>query len=213
MTVSPPTSAADFLPPHLSYPALRAAAAGCQGCDLYRHATQTVFGEGAHEAALMLVGEQPGDAEDKAGHPFVGPAGQLLERGLAEAGIARGDVYITNTVKHFKWERRGSLRMHKSPGAKEIKACRPWLEAELAVVKPRAILALGATAAKALLGPAFLLTRQRGDWAGSLGNASIMATFHPSAALRAPEPARRAELYALIVEDLRKAAKLIEESA
>ena len=206
-------SAADFLPEHLSYKALRDAAAGCRGCDLYLHATQSVFGEGATQAHLMLVGEQPGDSEDREGDPFVGPAGALLQKALDEAGIARTDVYITNAVKHFKWEPRGKMRLHKTPGAREIKACRPWLEAELAVVKPVAVLALGATAAKGLLGPDFSITKSRGEWAGTMGNASVMATFHPSAGLRAPEPERRAEIYTFIVADLKKAAQLIEEKA
>lgn len=202
-------SAADFLPSKLTYPALCKAAAICRGCDLYKYATQTVFGEGALHAPLMLVGEQPGNDEDLAGHPFIGPAGALLDKALQEAGIARDQVYITNAVKHFKFEERGKRRLHKSPSAREIKACRPWLDAEIDLIKPQAIICLGATAAKALLGPKFSLTRQRGEWAGSIGNTRVMASFHPSAALRAPDHDARAAMFQAIAKDLKTASRLI----
>src|ERR687895_2815005 len=154
-------SAADFIPDNPTLPRLREAAAGCRGCDLWVNATQTVFGEGPRSADVMLVGEQPGDQEDRQGHPFVGPAGKLLDEALVEAGIDRTDVYITNVVKHFKWVARGKRRIHKKPNLPEIRACKPWLEAEIDVVRPKAIVCLGATAAQALLGPQFRVTRQR----------------------------------------------------
>src|SRR5918999_4954320 len=154
-------SAADFIPPNPTLSRLREAAAGCRGCDLWVNATQTVFGEGPRAADVMFVGEQPGDQEDRQGHPFVGPAGRLLDEALVEAGIDRTDVYITNVVKHFKWVARGKRRIHKKPNLTEIRACKPWLEAEIDVVRPKAIVCLGATAAQALLGPQFRVTRQR----------------------------------------------------
>src|SRR5689334_10416521 len=157
-------SAADFIPPHPTLPKLRTASKGCRGCHLWAVGTQTVFGEGPKQASVMLVGEQPGDAEDKAGHPFVGPSGKLLDRALEEAGIDRDDVYVTNAVKHFKWERdeKGKRRIHKTPNATEVRACFPWLEQEIAQVQPRVIVALGATAAKALLGRGFSVLKDRG---------------------------------------------------
>src|SRR5215217_4379361 len=158
----PPSPARDLIPDRPDLGALRSAAAGCTACDLYRDATQTVFGEGAGEAEVMLVGEQPGDGEDRAGRPFVGPAGRMLDRALEEAGIERDLAYVTNVVKHFKWEPRGKRRIHKTPNAREIEACHPWLEAELDVVQPEVLVCLGATAAKALLGAAVSVTRQRG---------------------------------------------------
>jgi uracil-DNA glycosylase len=203
-------SAADFLPARLTYPALRKAAGGCRGCDLYLHATQTVFGEGRVKASLILVGEQPGNDEDLAGHPFVGPSGKLLNKALDEAGIARGDVYVTNAVKHFRFEERGKRRMHKQPSARQIKACRPWLEAEITVIKPRAVLCLGATAAKSLLGPDFSLMKHRGEWQTGPENVRVLATLHPSAALRAPDHAKRQEIYAGLVADLKKAASILK---
>src|SRR5919199_1548923 len=175
----PPSAARDLLPKRLELGALRAAAAGCTACDLYRDATQTVFGEGAERSQVMLVGEQPGDGEDIAGRPFVGPAGGLLDKALAEAGIDRTKVYVTNVVKHFKWEPRGKRRIHKKPNAAEINACRPWLDAELALVKPRAIICLGATAAQALLGRQFKVTAHRGEFIPSPLAAIVLATVHP----------------------------------
>ncbi|MEZ7130206.1 UdgX family uracil-DNA binding protein [Nonomuraea sp. AD125B] len=196
--------AGDFLPDRLDLASLRAAAARCEGCDLYRDATQTVFGEGPGKAAFMLVGEQPGDQEDRQGHPFVGPAGRVLDRGLEEAGIARDDVYVTNAVKHFSWVPRGKRRIHQKPTAGEITACRPWLEAELAAVEPRVVVVLGATAARSLLGAAFRVTRHRGE-AVSLGDRLAVATIHPSAVLRAPD---REAAYAGFLSDLRAAAEV-----
>jgi uracil-DNA glycosylase len=188
---------------------LRAAAAGCTACPLYRDATQTVFGEGPERALVMLVGEQPGDAEDIAGHPFVGPAGKLLDRCLAEAGIDRSRTYITNVVKHFKWVPRGTRRIHSKPGAVEIEACFPWLEAEIAVVRPHIIVALGATAAQALFGRAFRVTRDRGRLVPSALAPHALATVHPSALLRAPDEEIRRRETLRFVEDLRAAAAVV----
>ena len=185
---------------------LREAAKGCRACHLYRHATQTVFGEGPRRAEVMMVGEQPGDAEDLAGHPFVGPAGKLLDRALAEAGIDRKIVYVTNVVKHFKFEARGKRRIHAKPNGSEIAACRPWLETEIALVQPRVLVCLGATAAQALLGTSFKVTQQRGRFVASTLAPRVTATVHPSSILRAPDDAgRRAEL-ARFVADLRRVA-------
>jgi uracil-DNA glycosylase len=184
-------SAADFIPPNPTLAKLREAAAGCRGCDLWVNATQTVFGEGPRAADVMLVGEQPGDQEDRQGHPFVGPAGKLLDTGLEQAGINRKRVYVTNSVKHFKFVviERGR-RLHKKPSAGEIRACNPWLQEEIRVVKPRVIVALGATAAQALLGKQFRVTQQRGKPLPSEFAEAIVATVHPSAVLRAPDDAR-----------------------
>jgi DNA polymerase len=180
---------------------------GCKACDLYRRGTQTVFGEGPPTADLMLVGEQPGDAEDLAGHPFVGPAGKLLDRALEEAGIDRSLVYVTNVVKHFKWEPRGKRRIHAKPNAGEIGACRPWLETEIALVKPRVLVCLGATAAQALLGRSFKVTQQRGTFVESALAPLVSATVHPSSILRAPDDESRREEMRAFVADLRKVAK------
>jgi DNA polymerase len=182
---------------------LRESAAGCTGCDLYKCATQTVFGEGAGRASMMFVGEQPGDQEDRAGRPFVGPAGKILDRALAEAGIARRDLYVTNAVKHFKWEPQGKRRKHKKPSATEIAACRPWLEAETAVVKPRVIVCLGVTAAQAVFGKAVRLNELRGrPWSTSIAPI-VFVTVHPSAVLRHPDAVERDREYRGFVEDLR----------
>src|ERR687884_32552 len=187
--------AAVLIPADLSWPSLHDAARECQACDLWKRGTQTVFGEGARKAEMMLVGEQPGDAEDLAGHPFVGPAGKLLDRALEEAGIARAAVYVTNVVKHFKWEPRGKRRIHKKPNAVEINACRPWLDAEIRVVKPRAIVCLGSTAAQAVIGPKFRVSVQRGQFVKSPLAPLVTATVHPSSILRAPtDEGRRAEM-------------------
>ena len=200
--------AADFLPPRLSLPALRNAAARCRGCHLWKVGTQTVFGEGVRTAAMMFVGEQPGDQEDRAGHPFVGPSGKLLDSALERAGLDRGEAYVTNAVKHFKWvpDPNGKRRIHKTPNASEIRACHPWLEAELAVVKPRVIVALGATAAKALFGRAFRVTAQRGRAVSTPLADAGFATVHPSAVLRAPGD-ERAEAERAFVNDLKKVAR------
>jgi uracil-DNA glycosylase len=188
---------------------LREAAAECTACPLYRNATQTVFGEGPERAVVMLVGEQPGDAEDIAGHPFVGPAGKLLDRCLAEAGIDRSQTYVTNAVKHFKWVPRGTRRIHSKPSAVEIEACFPWLEAEIAAVGPRIIVALGATAAQALFGRAFRVTRDRGRLVPSNLAPFALATVHPSALLRAPDEATRHREILQFVEDLRRVGELL----
>jgi DNA polymerase len=195
-------TAAPLVPERPTLPALRRAAAGCRACPLWERGTQTVFGEGPPQAEVLLVGEQPGNEEDLLGHPFVGPAGRLLDRALAEAGIDRRKVYVTNVVKHFKWEPRGKRRIHQKPTAGEVKACLPWLGAEIAVVRPRAIVCLGATAAQALLGKAFRVTERRGELVASPLAPLVMATVHPSSILRAPDgEMRRAEL-ARLVEDL-----------
>jgi uracil-DNA glycosylase family protein len=198
----PPSAARDLIPEQADLDALRKAAAGCTACDLYRDATQTVFGEGSPDAEVMLVGEQPGDGEDKAGRPFVGPAGRLLDRALEEAGIDRELAYVTNVVKHFKFERRGKVRLHKKPNAEEIRACLPWLEAELTVVRPRVLVALGATAAQALLGSSFRVSRQRGEFVDSDLAPRVLATVHPSSILRAPDDEARALAYKGFVADL-----------
>jgi uracil-DNA glycosylase family protein len=195
------SSAADFLPRERTLPALRQAAARCRGCLLWERATQTVFGAGPSDARVMIVGEQPGHEEDLAGLPFVGPAGRLLDRALEEAGLDRREVYVTNVVKHFKWVPKGKRRIHAKPTPPEIAACLPWLEAELDVVKPTALVCLGATAAQALLGPKFRVTRERGQWISSRWAPYVMATVHPSAILRAPdEEARRAEMERFVAD-------------
>jgi DNA polymerase len=203
-------SAAELASGRRSLSALRQAAVGCKACELWKDGTQTVFGEGGRSADLMLVGEQPGDREDLAGRPFVGPAGKLLDEALEEAGIDRKLVYVTNVVKHFKWKPRGKRRIHAKPSWSEIAACRPWLEAELAVVQPRILVLLGASAAQALLGRAFRVTRSRGEILEATGFAPfVMATIHPSAVLRAPDAAARREEQRLLVEDLRGVAALL----
>jgi DNA polymerase len=199
-------TASALIPVKPTLDAVREAAAGCQACDLWRTGTQTVFGEGAAHAEVMLVGEQPGDKEDLAGRPFVGPAGRLLDRGLEEAGIDRDAVYVTNVVKHFKWEARGKRRIHKRPAADEVTACRPWVEAEIDLVRPKVVVALGATAAQALLGKDFRVTRQRGQIVQSLYGPLITATVHPSSILRADDESREAEMGAF-VDDLAAVAE------
>ena len=205
-------SAADFLPGRLSLATLREAARGCTACPLWRTGTQTVFGEGLKRARLMLVGEQPGDREDLAGRPFVGPAGRLLDETLAEAGIDRSDTYLTNAVKHFKWQPRGKRRIHQKPSRGEIEACRPWVEAELAVVAPHVLVCLGATAAQALLGRDVRVTRDRGRPLESPLAPVAFATVHPSSILRAPDRESRLREHALLVEDLRVAAKALRDA-
>ena len=204
------TSAADFLPPGPpDLNALRAASAVCRGCHLYQDATQTVFGEGADRADIVLVGEQPGDREDREGEPFVGPAGRLLDRGLDEAGIDRNLAYITNVVKHFKWRPAGKRRIHQKPNAQEIAACRPWLDAELAVLHPRIVVCLGATAAQALLGRSFRVTQQRGRLVEWDREPPALATVHPSSILRAPDDESRGREFDAFVADLRVAASVL----
>src|ERR1700678_734654 len=200
-----PRSALEYLPARHDLRGLKEAATHCQGCDLYQQATQVVFGEGRVHAALFLVGEQPGDREDQQGKPFVGPAGQLLDKCLESAGINRAEVYVTNAVKHFKWEPRGKIRLHKKPNSLEIAACRPWLEKEIAAVRPQIIVCLGATAAQTLLGPEFRLTKHRGEvFPTKYG--PVTATIHPSAILRMPEPDAKEAETASLVNDLRVAA-------
>lgn len=186
---------------------VRLAAAECKACDLWKTGTQTVFGEGTEQAEIMLVGEQPGDKEDLAGRPFVGPAGRVLDQALADAGIDRSKVYVTNAVKHFKWEARGTRRLHKRPDVAEVTACRPWLDKEIELVRPRVVVCLGATAAQALLGRTFKVTKQRGELFPQLGGHIITATVHPSSILRAPDPATREAELAAFTDDLRQVAK------
>jgi DNA polymerase len=202
-------SAEPFLPDRRSLPALRAAAQGCRGCHLFAGATQTVFGEGPQEARVLLVGEQPGDKEDQEGRPFVGPAGRELDQGLAAAGIDRKQVYVTNAVKHFKFEQRGKRRIHQKPNALELAACRPWLDAEIELLRPTVIVCLGATAAQSLLGKSFRVTKQRGEPLEAAPLAQwIVATIHPSAILRSPDDVRQAEREAF-ARDLAVAASLL----
>ena len=198
-------SAADFVPERPTLPKLREAASGCRGCHLWEVGTQTVFGEGAREAEVMFVGEQPGDQEDRAGRPFVGPAGRVLDDALEAAGIDRSTTYVTNAVKHFKWQARGKRRIHQKPNWAEMTACRPWLEAELAVVKPRVLVLLGATAAQSLLGRQFRVTQWRGKRIESELAHFVTATVHPSSILRG-EPEEREVNFAAFVDDLRVVA-------
>ena len=188
---------------------LREKAAGCTDCPLYANATQTVFGEGSARARIMVVGEQPGDVEDREGHPFVGPAGRILDQGLAEAGIARRMIYVTNAVKHFKWEPRGKRRLHKSPAQREIDACYQWLEGEMEAVRPALVVALGATAAKVLLGPRFRITQGRGQVQRRVGLPDVIATYHPSFLLRIKDRPEWQETYGQFVDDLKTAAQYL----
>ena len=204
-----PNDATPFLPERRNLKALRDAATGCRGCHLWRGATQTVFGEGRKASRVMLVGEQPGDREDRAGEPFVGPAGRELDRGLEAAGIERADAYVTNVVKHFKFEERGRRRIHQTPKRFEIDACKPWLEEELKVVKPEALVLLGATAAKALLGSSFRVTQHRGELLDSDLAPIVTATIHPSAILRGPDDATRQKEREAFAEDLRVVARAL----
>jgi len=200
-------TAAPLVPARPTLAALRAAAAKCRACDLWKRGTQTVFGEGSRGARVLFVGEQPGDQEDLAGRPFVGPSGRLLDEAMEEAGIDRKKAWVTNAVKHFKWEPRGKRRIHKKPNAREIAACKPWLAAELAVVRPGIVVALGATAAQALLGPAFRVTRDRGRVVESAEFGRVIATVHPSSILRAPDESARREERRRFVADLRRVAR------
>jgi DNA polymerase len=195
------------VPSTSSLTTLARAARRCTACPLYKHATQTVFGEGPKKAKLMILGEQPGDQEDLAGKPFVGPAGKLLDRALEEAGINRDEVYVTNTVKHFKWEPRGKRRIHQKPNSREIAACRPWLEAELRVVRPKLLICLGATAGQSIFGSSFRVTRERGKVLKSELGPRVLATVHPSSLLRQPDEESRKREYAHFVADLRVALK------
>lgn len=207
---TPKTTAAPWVPDHGGLAALQSASRECRGCDLWRNATQTVFGEGPAHPNVVLVGEQPGDKEDVAGHPFVGPAGRVLDEALEAVGIDRRRAYVTNAVKHFKWE-RGSRqrRIHAKPNQLEIHACRPWLEAELAVLRPKVLLCLGSTAAQALLGRTFRVTVHRGEWIPSPLAPHVLATVHPSSILRAPDEAARAEAMEAFISDLRPVSRLL----
>jgi len=192
---------------------LREAAEHCRGCDLYKNATQTVFGEGPKRAHMILLGEVPGDEEDKQGKPFVGPAGRLLDESLDAAGIPRDDVYVTNAVKHFRWEPRGKRRLHKKPSARQIEACRPWLQAEILVIKPEVIVCMGATAAQTMLGRDFRITKHRGKFYPGDDDAWLTATYHPSAILRAPEKADRDRMRKEFITDLHHAAERMTSTA
>jgi DNA polymerase len=205
----PQDTAARYIPPRPTLPLLREIATGCQACDLYKTGTQTVFGEGRRTARAVFVGEQPGDSEDRTGRPFVGPAGKLLDKALEAAGIDRDLVYVTNVVKHFKWTARGKRRLHEKPNAREIAACRPWLDAEIALLQPRIVVCLGATAAQALLGKSFKVTQMRGEILAADFAPAVMATVHPSSLLRAPDEETRHREMARFVQDLARVAPLV----
>ena len=204
-----PSSAAPFVPSSTRLKTLEAAAEKCRGCELYKAATQVVFGAGPKKARVMFVGEQPGDQEDRQGEPFVGPAGAILDKALADAGIPRERVYLTNAVKHFKWEPRGKRRIHKKPRMSEVKACRPWLEAELRAVQPAVVVCLGATAAQSMMGASFKLMKERGQVVSSPIAPRLVATIHPSAVLRAPDSEGRRAAYEMLVADLKVVAKAL----
>lgn len=209
--VTPTGAAAELIPDDPTLDGLRAAAAGCRACDLWTRATQTVFGEGERTAGVMFVGEQPGDAEDIAGRPFVGPAGKILDRALAEAGIDRREAYITNAVKHFNWsDTRGKKRIHKKPNARQMAACKPWLEAEITLLRPRVVVLLGATAAQQLIGAGFSVIKERGRLIESDLAPHVIATVHPSSILRAPDDEAREQAMHAFVGDLRKVTPLLE---
>jgi DNA polymerase len=201
-----------FLPARINLKSLRTAAHECRGCDLYKHATQVVFGAGPRRAQVILLGETPGDEEDRQGKPFVGPAGRLLDTALDEAGLSRDEVYVTNSVKHFRWEPRGKRRLHKKPSARQIEACKPWLHAEILVVKPQMIVCLGATAAQVMLGRNFRVTKHRGQFFKSEQAGWLMATYHPSAILRTPDKEDRDRMRDEFVEDLREAVAHLRSS-
>ncbi len=211
MPISPIMTAAPLIPSHPTLEKLREAADGCKACDLWKRGTQTVFGEGSRHAKVMFVGEQPGDQEDLQGRPFVGPAGRVLDKALEIAGIDRNDVYVTNAVKHFKWEPRGKRRIHKKPRQLEIAACRPWLEAEIAVTKPEVVVCLGATAAQSLLGPKFKVTERRGEVIRSTLAPFLVATVHPSSILRAPDEEARQEAMTAFVDDMKTIAGVLRK--
>jgi uracil-DNA glycosylase len=204
--------AAELIPPRPTLPSVRKAAEDCRACELWEKGTQTVFGEGSKSARLMLIGEQPGDQEDKIGRPFVGPAGRILDRALEAAGIDRNDVYVTNVVKHFNWEPRGKWRIHKKPRPQHIAACRPWLDIEVAIVKPRAVVLLGATAAQALLGATFRVTQHRGELIDSPLAPIVLATVHPSSLLRAPDDETRHRETERFIDDLRIVVRALSTS-
>jgi uracil-DNA glycosylase len=208
----PHSSAEEFFPARKSLKAFRDAAADCQACDLWKRSTQTVFGKGARHAEVFFLGEQPGNEEELPGRPFVGPAGLLFNEALAEAGIDRAQTYVTNVVKHFKWEPRGKRRIHKKPNSSEINACRPWFEAEITLVKPKLIVCLGATAAQALLGPKFRVSKQRGQFIESTLVPYVMATVHPSSILRTPDDETRHEEKRRFIDDLKQVARVLSKN-
>jgi uracil-DNA glycosylase len=210
MATKPETSALQFLPPRASLRSLQEAARGCRGCPLYQRATQTVFGAGPLKARVFFVGEQPGNDEDLVGQPFVGPAGRVLDQGLEAAGIARDDVYVTNVVKHFKWEAKGSRRLHKKPSSREIAACIPWLEKEIEVIEPHVLVCLGATAAQALLGKDVRVTTQHGEDLPTPLAPHALATIHPSSILRQRTSEDRHRELAIFIEDLKAVARLLK---
>ena len=212
MHVERSSSILELIPPRAGIGELQKVSKNCRACDLWKNATQTVFGEGAKQADIIFIGEQPGDQEDRVGHPFVGPAGKLLDQALADAGIERSDVYVTNVVKHFKWTpaERGKRRIHKKPRASEIAACRPWLDAELDAMKPKVIVCLGATAAQALLGNGFRVTKERGKAVPSIFDAQVLATVHPSWILRAPDDESRRLEFSEFVKDLREVKRMLK---
>jgi len=197
------TSAAEFLPERRDLESLREAARSCEGCDLYRNATQTVFGEGAAHASIVLVGEQPGDMEDRQGHPFVGPAGRMLDKALAEARISRDEVYITNAVKHFRWIQRGKRRLHQKPAVRQIMACKPWIESEMESIHPKLVVCLGATATQSILGRVVSIGQARGKFLNGQRGEAVFITIHPSAIFRQREKSEREEEYRRLVADMR----------
>ncbi|HEV8436927.1 MAG TPA: UdgX family uracil-DNA binding protein [Methylomirabilota bacterium] len=205
-------SAASFLPDQRTLTSLREAAAGCKGCELYKRGTQTVFGEGRRTAPMMMVGEQPGNDEDLAGRPFVGPAGRLLDHALTEAGLDRGDIYITNIVKHFKWKPQGKRRIHDKPNASEVEACRPWFQAELELIKPDVLVCLGATAAQAVLGRQFRISAQRGQFVPSPLAPRVFATVHPSSLLRIEDDETRHEETQRLIEEMKLVARAVQSA-
>ena len=207
MTINRQTSAENFLPAHLTLDKLRKAARSCQGCDLYEHATQTVFGEGPKQARLVFVGEQPGDMEDRQGRPFVGPAGRILDRALEEANISREEVYVTNAVKHFKWVQRGKRRMHQKPLIRQVISCKPWLEAEIKIVSPKVVVCLGVTAAQSMLGRVVRIAKERGKRLDSEFGGTIFVTTHPSAIVRQRQKAEREKEYLYFLADIKLVRK------
>jgi uracil-DNA glycosylase len=207
------TSAADFLPTRITLESLRAAARSCKGCDLYKNATQTVFGEGPKDASVMLVGEQPGDMEDRQGHPFVGPAGRLLDKALAEVRIPRDEVYITNAVKHFRWIQRGKRRLHQKPSIRQVIACKPWLDAEIQVIHPKVVVCLGATAAQSMAGRAVKITQERGKFLESDSGVSIFITIHPSSIYRLREKDEQEKEYRRFVAEMKLVGRKLRSLA
>jgi uracil-DNA glycosylase len=207
------TSAADFLPQKRTLESLRAAAQACRGCDLYKNATQTVFGEGPKDATVMLVGEQPGDMEDRQGRPFVGPAGRILDKALAEAHILRDEVYITNAVKHFRWIQRGKRRLHQKPLIRQVIACKPWLEAEIEVVRPKVLVCLGATAALSMVGRTVRITQERGKFFDTDSGAAVLITIHPSSIYRLREKDEQEKEYRRFVTEMKLVARKLRRLA